>query len=94
MISELKAFLFRADVLAVAVAFIIAGAFQKIIDSVVNDLISPVIAMVVGEPDFSNVMLGNIKIGNFITAVINFLIVGTVLFMLVKAAGKKPEEVK
>ncbi len=94
MISELKAFLFRADVLAVAVAFIIAGAFQKIIDSVVNDLISPIIGMVAGEPDFSTVMLGNIKIGNFITAVVNFVIVGTVLFILVKASGKKPEEVK
>ena len=94
MISELKAFLLRADVLAVAVAFIIAGAFQKIIDSVVNDVISPIIGMIAGEPDFSTVMLGNVKIGNLLTAVVNFLIVGTVLFMLVKAAGKKTEEIK
>jgi len=94
MISELKAFLFRADVLSVAIAFVIAVAFQKIIDSMVNDIITPSIAMIVGEPDFSNVILGNIRIGNFITAVVNFLIVGTVLFIIVKAAGKKPEEVK
>jgi large conductance mechanosensitive channel len=93
MISELKAFLFRADVLALAVAVIIAGAFQKIIDSLVNDVISPVIAMIAGEPDFSAVMIGNIKIGNLITAIVNFAIVGTVLFFLIQAAGKKAEEV-
>ena len=94
MLSELKAFLFRADVLAVAVAFIIAGAFQTIIDSLVNDVISPILAMVVGTPDFSNVMLGSIKIGNLITAIVNFIIVGTVLFMIIKDAGKKGEDVK
>lgn len=94
MISELKAFLFRADVLALAVAFIIAGAFQKIIDSVVNDVISPIIAMIVGTPDFSSVMIGSIKIGNLITTIINFLIVGIVLFMIIKAADKKTEDVK
>ena len=94
MLSELKAFLFRGDVLAVAVAFIIAGAFQTIIDSLVNDVISPILAMVVGTPDFSNVMLGSIKIGNLITAIVNFIIVGTVLFMIIKAAGKKGEDVK
>lgn len=94
MLSELKAFLFRGDVLALAVAVVIAGAFQKIIDSLVNDVISPVIAMVAGEPDFSSVMLGNIKIGNLITALVNFLIVGSVLFVVIKAAGKKAEDVK
>lgn len=94
MLSELKAFLFRGDVLALAVAVIIAGAFQKIIDSLVNDVISPIIAMIVGSPDFSSVMLGSIKVGNLITAVVNFVLVGSVLFMLIKAAGKKAEEVK
>lgn len=94
MLSELKAFLFRGDVLALAVAVIIAGAFQKIVDSLVNDVISPILAMIIGEPDFSNVVVGNIKIGNLITAIVNFVIIGTILFMLVKAAGKKGEDVK
>ncbi|MBL7827989.1 MAG: large conductance mechanosensitive channel protein MscL [Saprospiraceae bacterium] len=94
MLSELKAFLFRGDVLALAIAVIIAGAFQKIVDSLVNDVISPILAMIIGEPDFSGVMLGSIKIGNLITAVVNFILIGTILFMLVKAAGKKGEEVK
>ena len=47
--------------------------------------------MIIGQPDFSGVMLGSIKVGNLITAVVNFILIGTVLFMLVKAAGKKPE---
>ncbi len=89
MISELKAFLFRGDVLALAVAVIIAGAFGKIIDSLVNDIISPILGMITGNPDFSHVMIGSIKVGNFINAVVNFVMVGTVLFFLIKAAGKK-----
>jgi large conductance mechanosensitive channel len=94
MISELKAFLLRGDVLALAVAVIIGGAFQKIIDSLVGDIISPILGLITGNPDFSNVMLGGIKVGNFINAVVNFIMVGTVLFFLVKAAGKKAEEIK
>ncbi len=94
MISELKAFLLRGEVLALAVAVIIGGAFQKIIDSLVNDLITPIIGMIVGNPDFSSIMIGSIKIGNFIAAIFNFIIVGIVLFFLVKAAGNKVEEIK
>ncbi|MBK6929329.1 MAG: large conductance mechanosensitive channel protein MscL [Saprospirales bacterium] len=91
MLQELKAFLMRGDVLALAVAVIIGGAFQKIVDSLVNDIISPILGMITGNPDFSNVMIGNILIGNFINAVINFIFVGIVLFFLIKAAGKKAE---
>jgi large conductance mechanosensitive channel len=94
MISELKAFLFRGDVLALAVAVIIAGAFQKIIDSLVADVIMPIIGMIAGSPDFSSLKVGEVLIGNFLNAIINFAIIGTVLFMLIKAAGKKSEEVK
>lgn len=94
MISELKAFLLRGDVLALAVAVIIAGAFGKIIDSMVEDIISPILGMITGNPDFSSVMIGSIKIGNFINAIVNFVMVGAVLFFLVKAAGKKTEDIK
>ena len=108
MISELKAFLFRGDVLALAVAVIIAGAFQKIIDSMVADVIMPIIGLIVGTPDFSDIVIGGkqvmvdgvakveggIMVGNFINAVLNFLIIGFVLFFLIKAAGKKAEDVK
>ncbi|MDX1913002.1 MAG: large conductance mechanosensitive channel protein MscL [Saprospiraceae bacterium] len=109
MIQELKAFLFRGDVLALAVAVIIAGAFQKIIDSLVSDIIMPILALIIGEPDFSGIVIGGkevvdaagkttieggIMIGNFIDALVKFVIIGTVLFMLIKAAGKKAEDVK
>lgn len=91
MLQELKAFLLRGDVLALAVAVIIAGAFGKIIDSMVNDIISPILGIITGSPDFSSVMIGPILVGNFLNAVINFIMIGTVLFFLVKAAGKKSE---
>lgn len=94
MIQELKAFLLRGDVLALAVAVIIAGAFSKIIDSLVNDIVSPILGLITGNPDFSSVVIGNIKIGNFINAIVNFVMVGTVLFFLVRAAGKKTEDIK
>lgn len=94
MWSELKSFLLRGDVMALAIAVIIGGAFQKIVDSLVADVINPVLGMIVGNPDFSSVMIGSIKIGNLITAIINFVLIGIVLFFLVKAAGKKTEEIK
>lgn len=94
MLQELKAFLLRGDVLALAVAVIIAGALSKIIGSLVNDIVSPILGMITGNPDFSDVMIGSIKVGNFINAIVNFVMVGTVLFFLVKAAGKKGEDVQ
>lgn len=94
MLQELKAFLMRGEVLALAVAVIIGGAFQQIVDSMVADIISPILGMITGKPDFSEVMMGSIKIGNFINAVINFIFVGIVLFFLIKAAGSKGEDAK
>lgn len=95
MLKELKAFLFRGDVLALAVAVIIGGAFQKIIDSLVSDIITPIIGLIGGQPDFSGIKIGDsIMIGNFINAIINFIIIGMVLFMLIKSAGKGAEEAK
>ena len=105
MLQELKAFLLRGDVLALAVAVIIGGAFQKIVDSLVGDVITPIIGMVGGNPDFSGiviggqpdangVMQGGVHIGKFLNALISFITVGIVLFMMIKAAGKKSDEVK
>lgn len=92
MLSELKAFLLRGDVLALAIAVIIGGAFQKIVDSLVADVIMPIVGMILGTPDFSSIKIGeSIMLGNFLNALINFLLIGIVLFMLIKAAGKKAE---
>lgn len=108
MISELKAFLLRGDVITLAVAVIIGGAFQKIVDSLVSDIITPILGLITGNPDFSGIAIGGkevikdgvahieggIMIGNFINALVSFIMVGMVLFFLIKAAGKKSEEVK
>lgn len=105
MLQELKNFLLRGDVITLAVAFIIGSAFNEIVTSLVADVITPAIGMVGGNPDFSNIaigakmgadgkMEGGIQIGKFINSVVSFLIVGTVLYFVIKAAGKKAEEVK
>lgn len=99
MLSELKAFLFRGEVLSLAVAVIIAGAFQKIIDSLVNNVITPVLGILTGGVNFEEAwQLGSgdatIKFGSLVQSIINFILVGTVLFFLIKSAGKKSEDVK
>ena len=94
MLKELKNFLLRAEVLALAVAFIIGAAFQKIVDSLVQDIISPILGMITGNPDFSTFVVGGLRIGSFFNAVLNFVMVGTALFLLIKAAGKNPEDMK
>lgn len=94
MIQELKAFLLRGDVMALAIAVMIAMAFAKVIDSLVNDIISPILGMITGNPDFSFITIGTVKIGSFINAIIQFLIVGISLFFIVKAAGRNTEDIK
>ena len=88
MIKELKEFLFKGNVLDLAVAVVFGGAFGAIVTSLVEDIIMPLIAALGGAPDFSSIKLGPIMIGNFLNAVVNFLIVGVALFFFVKAAQK------
>jgi large conductance mechanosensitive channel len=89
MISELKAFLLRGNVLDLAVAVIIGGAFQKIVDSMVGDVVMPLVSSVTGGQDVSTLwQVGGMKIGSFVQAIINFIIIGIILFMLVKAAQR------
>ncbi len=107
MISQLRAFLLRGDIISLAIAVIIGAAFTKIIDSMVVDVITPIIGMVTSNPDFSNIVIGGrpnaldpskidggIRIGNFINALVNFLMVGTALFFVARSAGVKAEEIK
>ncbi len=109
MWSEFKSFILRGDVLALAVAVMIAGAFQGVIDSLVKDVITPIIGLIGGQPDFSSIVIGGhpnpdpaspdriiggIQLGRFINALVSFLINGFVLFLLVKSAGKKSEDFK
>ncbi|MFC3932709.1 large conductance mechanosensitive channel protein MscL [Streptococcus dentapri] len=102
MIKELKDFLFKGNVLELAVAVVMGAAFNAIITSLVSDIITPLILNPVveaaGVDNLSKLTWHGITYGSFLSAVINFLIVGTTLFFVVKAAnkaialGKKQEE--
>lgn len=90
-IGEFKDFIMRGNVLDLAVGVIIGGSFKSIVDSLTNDIISPILGLFSGI-DFSNKVapIGDvgIKYGSFITAVINFLIMAFIIFIIVKAVNK------
>lgn len=92
MIKELKAFLFKGNVLDLAVAVIFGTAFGAIITSLVQDIITPLllnpVLKSVGAERIAQLTWNGVAYGNFLSAVLNFLIVGTVLFFIVKAATK------
>ena len=97
IISEFKTFIMRGNVLDLAVGVIIGGAFQAIVNSLVDDVIMPVISLITGGKDFSEwkVMLGDtasLNYGNFISAVINFIIMAIVIFIIVKSINKVSEK--
>lgn len=92
MWAEYKAFLLRGNLLDLAVAFIMGVAFSAVVTSFTDDVIGQLIAAIAGQPDFSQVglVLGDttIRIGAFLTAVVNFLIVASILFLLMRAASR------
>ena len=115
MLKEFKEFATKGNVMDLAVGVIIGAAFGKIVDSLVKDIVMPLIGAVIGDIDFSNmyVVLGNIPAGvannlaalheagvpvlaygNFITIVINFILLAFVIFMMIKQVNRmrKPEE--
>jgi large conductance mechanosensitive channel len=93
MISELKAFLLRGDVVTLAVAVIIGEAFGKIVTAFMDGIIKPLLGYIGGDPNVA-LKVGPFDIGVLINSIIGFIIVGTVLFFVVKAAGSKSEDVK
>jgi len=92
MFKEFKEFILRGNVVDLAVAVIIGGAFGAIVTSLTNDIIMPLIGVLLGGIDFSSLTIqvgeATVAYGNFIQAVINFLIIGLVLFLVVKAMNK------
>ena len=94
MLKEFRDFAVKGNVLDLAVAVIIGGAFGKIISSLVDDILMPVIGKILGDPDyFSTWSAAGIPIGKFIQAIFNFLVIAFVLFLVIKAinASKKKE---
>jgi len=98
MLKEFKEFVMRGNVLDLAVAVIIGGAFGKIIGSLVNDILMPLIGLVMGGVNFSELsfMVGEavVKWGAFVQAIVDFVIIAFVIFMIVKSANatKKKEK--
>lgn len=103
LLKEFKEFAVKGNVIDLAVAVIIGAAFSKIVDSVIKDLIMPVIAYIIGTPDFSQAYIAFADVpagtplakaqemgpvfayGNFITVLVNFLLLAVIIFMLVKS---------
>ncbi len=100
MIKEFKEFISKGNVVDLAVGIIIGGAFGKIVSSLVNDVILPFIAIFLKSEDFASVYLevngSKIMYGTFTANVLDFLIIGFVLFIIIKSINrfKKKEEVK
>ena len=99
--TEFKEFISKGNVMTMAVGIIIGGAFTAIINSLVADVIGPIIGLILGGKDFSTMSFGigdaQIMYGNFINAIITFLLTAVVLFFIIKAFNtfdnlKKKEE--
>jgi large conductance mechanosensitive channel len=92
MITEFKKFALRGNLVELAVAVILGLAFNAVIQSLVDDVLMNLIAAAVGEPDFSALtfMVGDavIRYGDFITALVNFILVAFALFLIVKAINR------
>ena len=89
MLKGFRDFILRGNVVDLAVAVVIGAAFGAIVNSLVADLINPLIAAVVHKPDFSSLVLdvngGKVKYGNFLNALIQFLLITAVVYFLVVA---------
>jgi len=98
MWKEFKAFIMRGNVIDLAVGVIIGGAFGKIVASLVNDILMPLIGLILGGVTFSGLAWkikdASINYGMFLQSVVDFLIIATAIFFIVKAINrlqKKPE---
>ena len=92
MLKEFKEFALRGNIMDLAIGVVIGGAFQKIVTSLVNDIIMPLVTVLTGKVDFSDLVftLSNkqIRYGNFITEIVNFLIIAFSIFLVVRYLNK------
>ncbi len=97
-VAEFKEFISRGSVMDLAVGVIIGGAFTAIINSLVNDMLMPLISLITGGFDFTglNFQVGGatFNYGSFISAIISFILIALVVFLLVRGINKlrKPKE--
>jgi large conductance mechanosensitive channel len=92
MLKEFRDFIQRGNVIDLAVAVVMGAAFTAIVNSLVADIITPIIGILMGGVDFTTLAItvgdANITYGNFIQAIFNFLIIAWVIFLLVKAINR------
>ena len=100
MWKEFKAFIMRGNVMDLAVAVIIGGAFGKIVSSFVTDIIMPLIGLIIGGIDFTGLSFtigkATVTYGNFINNILDFIIIALVIFLMIKGIDslkKKPAPV-
>lgn len=99
LVQEFKDFAFKGNVVDLAVAVIIGGAFGKIVSSFVDDVITPLLLnpalKAAGAENIAQLTWNGVQYGNFLSAVLSFLVIALVLFMVIKAVNKvnKPKEV-
>lgn len=92
MIQDFKKFIMKGNVIDLAVAVVIGGAFALLINSMVKDIIMPIIGGVVGKASFEDLTFsvgdGVVRYGSFLTLLVNFLIIAFALFLIIKAFEK------
>ena len=99
-IKEFKEFISRGSVIDLAVAVVIGGAFTKIVNSLVDDIVMPIIGVIIGGINFEHLMItvgtAEIKYGMFIQTIVNFILISFVIFSIIKSINqfKKKEEEK
>lgn len=90
--KEFKEFAMKGNVMDMAIGVVIGGAFTAIVNSLVGDIITPLIGIITGGVDFTGLAVtvgdANITYGNFIQAIINFLLIALVVFTLIKSMNK------
>ena len=91
-IKEFKEFAMKGNVMDMAVGVIIGGAFGKIVSSLVDDVLMPIIGMITGGVDFTNLIAkvgdAEVKYGTFIQNIIDFLIIAFCIFLMIKGMNK------
>lgn len=91
-LQEFKTFIARGNVMDLAVGVIVGGAFSSIVTSLVNNILTPIIGLIIGGKDFSNLAITfkdtQIQYGAFIQSIIDFLIIAFCIFIMVKVVNK------
>jgi len=97
-LEEFKTFIAKGNVMTMAVGIIIGGAFTSIVNSLVNDVITPLLGIIIGGINFTGIKItvgsAELLVGNFIQAIITFLLTAFVIFWLVKFFNKLTEKKK